>query len=41
MDYLYQYYDVRNDYENKKKVLDVLHSMKKDVPKTIVDECEL
>ena len=39
--YLYLYYASKNDNENKEMALNVLQSMKKDVPKMIVDECKI
>ncbi|MCL1965106.1 MAG: hypothetical protein FWF69_08615 [Firmicutes bacterium] len=39
--YLYQYYDINNNLESKEKTLGILNSMKKDVPKTIIDDCKV
>jgi len=39
--YLYQYYDAKNDSDNKSKALTLLQNMKKDIPKIIIDECKL
>jgi hypothetical protein len=39
--YLYQYYDAKNDTENKSKTFTELQNMKKDVPKVIIDDCKL
>ena len=39
--YLYEWYSIRNDEENKQKTLEKLHQMKKNVPKIIVEDCEI
>ena len=39
--YLYKFYSNQSDSENMEKALAVLQSMKKDVPKVVIDECAL
>ena len=39
--YLYKYYDIQNDFDNRNQILEILNSIKKDVPKAIVNDCEL
>jgi len=39
--YLYRYYAIRDEVENKLKTFDILNDMKKDVSKSIIDNCKL